>query len=157
MDLWGEKVVRTTGEGGRATSPPEQPSAAHRDGMNHLKTSLCFMGALVSAAPLKLLPSSHASDGFWSNEMPGYIAGLSDDCPRCEDTGTDNLISHLISCNGNLRILLTQQKWQQILLFQLWVSTRVCNQYQQIRQQETTAAILAALTRSDPVSLPENS
>lgn len=115
------------------------------------------MGALVSAAPLKPPPSSHTSDGFWSNEMPGYIAGLSSDSPKCEDIGTDNLISCLISHNGNLRILLTHQKWQQSLLFQMWVSTRVCNQYEKIGQQETTAAILAALTRSDPVSLPENS
>lgn len=75
---------------------------------------------------------------------------------RCH-TGTDNLISRLSSCNGNLKILLTQQNWQQTLLFQLWVSTMVCNQYKQIRQQETTGTLLAALTSSVPSSLSENS
>lgn len=97
MDLRGEKVERTIREGGKAAPPPEWPSAAHRDGINPLKTPLWFMGALVSAAPLKPPPSSHTSDGFWSNEMPGYIAGLSSDSPKCEDIGTDNLISCLIS------------------------------------------------------------
>lgn len=50
-----------------------------------------------------------------------------------------------------------QWNQQQTLLFQLWVSTGVCNQYEWIGQQETTATIRAALTRPDPLCLPENS
>lgn len=46
---------------------------------------------------------------------------------------------------------------QQTLLFQLRVSTGVCNQYEQMGQQETTAAIWAAFTRPHPVCLTGNS
>ena len=55
----------------------------------------CFTGALSSVAALRVPLSSRAWGGFLRNEMPGCMAGLCGDSPRCEDIGTDNLISLL--------------------------------------------------------------
>lgn len=135
---------------------PHQSSPAQLVGMAWApcKYPPCFIGTLVEAAPPSL---PFCWDRLLHKKRPVCITGLSGDCLGCEDTRIDDLISLLISRYWNHSIVLMQQNQQQTLLFQLWVSTGVCNQYEQIGQQETTAAIWAAFTRADPVCLPENS
>lgn len=76
----------------------------------------CFVEALWSAAHLRLLLSSHAWGEFPVQCDTRVYRRTTWWLPKMKGHGTDNLISLLISNYGNLKILLTQQNWQQTVI-----------------------------------------